>query len=110
MLRSAKIIGMAVLLSAAGTGVAFADGCSGRSHPTGTIVGGLGGAAIGGAVGGDLTGALVGGAAGALVGNAVDRQQDCAHSRRGYRSTSYDSRYYWRDRHGYWHKRHHPVD
>ena len=116
MLRTAKILGLSVFLTAVGTGAALADGCTGRDHHTGTIVGGLGGAAIGGAIGGDLTGALVGGAAGALVGNAVERNQDCNSAKRsayrnsGYRDRrgGYDRRYYWQDRHGYWHKRKNP--
>ena len=72
------ITGTALALSLAGASAAMADDCTGRNHDTGTIVGGVGGAAIGGLASHNVGGAVVGGVVGALAGNAIDRSQDCA--------------------------------
>ena len=60
-----------------GLGAASADECSGHSHDTGTVVGGVGGAAIGGLASHSVVGAVAGGVVGAVAGNAIDRAQDC---------------------------------
>jgi 5'-3' exoribonuclease 2 len=70
------------------TGAAFADGCSGRDHTTGTVVGAVGGAAIGGAVSHDVGGAIVGGVLGGVAGNAIARSEDC--DRQGYQGRGDD--------------------
>ena len=75
------------LCTFAATGVAYADGCSGRDHTTGTVVGAVGGAAVGGAVSHNVGGAVVGGVLGGLAGNAISRSEDCnrqAGDRQGY--------------------------
>ena len=71
---------------------ASADSCSGHSHPTGTILGAVGGGLIGSQVvhgaGGVVGGAVLGG----LAGNAVERDIDCRHRYRHaryYRHHSY---------------------
>ncbi len=79
MKRFALIATTAVALTIGGAGAAFADDCTGHDHDTGTIVGGVGGAAIGGLATHSVVGAVVGGVAGGLIGNSVDRSQDCAH-------------------------------
>ena len=65
------------LLTFGGVTAAYADDCSGHSHDTGTVVGGVGGAAIGGLASHSVVGAVAGGVVGALAGNAIDRAQDC---------------------------------
>jgi uncharacterized protein YcfJ len=74
---------------------AQADSCSGHSHPTGTIVGAVGGGLIGSQVvhgaGGVIGGAVLGG----LAGNAIDRDIDCHHHH--YHHAYYRHRYYRRD-------------
>ncbi len=64
----------------------FCASCSsGPNARTGTVVGGLGGAAVGGIIGHQsgrgLEGAAIGGALGALGGNAVGGAQDQRNSR-----------------------------
>ncbi len=74
-------------LTIAASGTAYADGCSGRDHSTGTVVGAVGGAAIGGVATHNVGGAVVGGVLGGLAGNAIARSEDCNHQvedRRGY--------------------------
>ena len=71
------ITGTALALTLSSVGAAMADDCTGRDHDTGTVVGGVGGAAIGGLASHSVGGALVGGVVGALAGNAIDRSQDC---------------------------------
>src|ERR1700753_2546166 len=73
------IAGAAAALTFASAGGAFADACTGHSHDTGTVVGGVGGAAIGGLASRSVVGAVAGGVVGALAGNAIDRSQDCSH-------------------------------
>lgn len=71
----------------ASSGAAYADGCSGRDHSTGTVVGAVGGAAIGGAASHSVGGAVAGGVIGGLAGNAIARSEDCnrqTNDRQGY--------------------------
>jgi len=67
---------------AATTVPAAADECSGHDHETGTVVGGVGGAAIGGLASHSVVGAVAGGVVGALAGNAIARSEDCDHQAR----------------------------
>ncbi len=74
---------------------------TGPNAQTGTVVGGLGGAAVGGIIGHQsgrgLEGALIGGGAGALAGNAIGNAQDQRNydnSRRYYDPRT--GRYYYR--------------
>ncbi|MES2596785.1 MAG: glycine zipper domain-containing protein [Verrucomicrobiota bacterium] len=74
---------------------------TGPNAQTGTVVGGLGGAAVGGIVGHQsgrgLEGALIGGGVGAVAGNAIGNSQDQRNAQSGRRY--YDSRtgrYYYR--------------
>jgi surface antigen len=72
----------------ASTGMARADGCSGRDHTGGTIIGAIAGGVIGGAVSHGNGGAVVGGAiVGGLAGNAIARDMDCDDQ--SYASRSY---------------------
>jgi surface antigen len=67
----------ALMLGFCATG-ALADDCSGKDHSTGTILGGVGGAAIGGVASHGNGLAILGGALlGGLAGNAVSRDLDC---------------------------------
>lgn len=78
---------MVALCTFGATGVAYADGCSGRDHTAGTVMGAVGGAAIGGAVSHDVGGAVVGGVLGGVAGNAIARSEDCNRqdgNRQGY--------------------------
>jgi hypothetical protein len=54
------------------------NGCAsmGPNESTGTLIGGVSGAAIGGAVSRNAVGAGVGAVAGGLVGNAIGRSAD----------------------------------
>ena len=75
------------LLTIAASGTAYADGCSGRDHSTGTVVGAVGGAAIGGVATHNVGGAVAGGVIGGLAGNAIARSDDCnrqVDDRQGY--------------------------
>jgi hypothetical protein len=72
-----RIFLMATAISLMGCYSALADDCSGLDHTTGTVVGGIGGAAVGGVASHNATGAIVGGLVGALAGNAIARSQDC---------------------------------
>lgn len=68
----------------------FLPACaSGPNARTGTVLGGLGGAAAGGIIGHQsgrgLEGAAIGGAVGALGGNAIGNSQDQRNYRRSYR-------------------------
>ena len=72
--------------------------CSnGPNARTGTVVGGLGGAAVGGIIGNQsgrpLEGALIGGGIGALGGNAIGGAQDQRNAQRRY-DNRYDDRRY----------------
>ena len=74
-----KSLAAASFFLAIGVTSASADSCSGHSHPTGTILGAVGGGLIGSQVvhgaGGVVGGAVLGG----LAGNAVERDMDCRH-------------------------------
>ena len=94
-----KIIAAAALLSSLGTVSAYADGCSGRNHDTGTAVGAVGGAAVGGLASHSIVGAVIGGVAGGLIGNSVARSNDCNRSR----AASNRTRHYYVDRDGHRH-------
>ncbi|MBV9046182.1 MAG: glycine zipper 2TM domain-containing protein [Alphaproteobacteria bacterium] len=78
----------------AGSTAAYADGCSGHNHTTGTVLGAVGGGAIGSAAShGSLGGIAAGAVLGGLAGNAISRGIDCRHR--------YQSRYYYRHGHRY---------
>jgi uncharacterized protein YcfJ len=97
--RTSFILAAAILALSAGTVAANADNCSGHSHPTGTVVGAVGGGLIGSAIThGSAVGVVGGAVAGGLAGNAIERDSDCNGRR-------YDSRHraYYYDRH---HHRH----
>lgn len=72
---------------------------NGPNARTGTIIGGLGGAAAGGIIGNQsgrgLQGALVGGGLGALAGNVIGGSQDQRNNNNRYNSR-YDNRRYYR--------------
>ena len=63
--RASLILAAAVFALGAGTVAANADGCSGRSHNTGTAVGAVGGGLIGSAI---THGSAVGVVGGAVAG------------------------------------------
>ena len=67
------------------TAATLSSCASGPGAQQGTVIGGLGGAAVGGIIGSQsgrgLQGAAIGGALGALGGNALGNAQD---QRRGY--------------------------
>ncbi|MEQ1751203.1 MAG: glycine zipper domain-containing protein [Prosthecobacter sp.] len=73
---------------------------NGPNARTGTVVGGLGGAAVGGIVGNQsgrgLEGALVGGGLGALAGNVIGGSQDQRNNDYYRRNSRYDDRRYYR--------------
>jgi outer membrane lipoprotein SlyB len=79
MKRFVITAGTCLALTFAGANVAMADDCTGHSHDTGTILGGVGGATIGGLASHSVAGAVVGGVVGGVAGNAIDRNQDCAN-------------------------------
>jgi len=93
-----RILAAAALALTAGTVSAYADGCSGHGHDTGTAVGAVGGAAIGGLASHSIVGAVVGGVAGGLAGNAIARSNDCNHRavRHSYVDRNGHRRYYYR--------------
>lgn len=78
---------------------------SGPNAQTGTVIGGLGGAALGGIIGHQsgrgLEGAAIGGALGALGGNMVGNAQDqrnYQYANRGYYGRSHYERPYYPSR------------
>lgn len=78
--------------------------CSnGPNARTGTVIGGLGGAAAGGIIGNQsgrgLEGAAIGAGLGALGGNAIGGAQDQRNHR--YNDRRYSNRYHDRDSRGY---------
>jgi hypothetical protein len=102
-----KMIGVAAVAALTlGTAVsANADGCSGRNHTGGTIVGGVTGGVLGGAITHGSVGGVVGGAVlGGLAGNAIARSADC-HRRTSYyyRNGHRYARTYYVDRYGHRH-------
>jgi hypothetical protein len=82
MKHIALVAAASALFAAASITPAAADGCSGHDHDTGTVVGGVGGAAIVGLASHSIVGAVAGGVVGALAGNAIARDQDCDHQAR----------------------------
>ncbi len=77
MLKRISLLVAALALGAV-TAAANADGCSGRNHNTGTVVGAVGGGLIGNAItGGSAVGVVGGAVAGGLAGNAISRDSDC---------------------------------
>ena len=76
------------------TSLSFASCASGPNARQGTVLGGLGGAAVGGIIGNQsgrgLEGAAIGAGLGALAGNAIGDSRD----RRYYRYPSHDPRHY----------------
>ena len=90
-----SLVAAVFALSAAMT-AANADGCSGRNHNTGTIVGAVGGGLIGNAIThGSAVGVVGGAVAGGLAGNAVARgSDDCRGERRHRRAYYYDSHHH----------------
>jgi osmotically inducible lipoprotein OsmB len=101
--RVTQTLAVAVFALMAGTTGANADGCSGRSHNTGTVVGAVGGGLIGNAIShGSAVGVIGGAVAGGLAGNAISRSSDCNNGRydRGYDN---HHRSYYYDR---YHRRH----
>ena len=98
--RASMILAAAVLALGAGTMAANADGCSGRSHGTGTVLGAVGGGLIGSAIThGSAVGVVGGAVAGGLAGNSISRSRDCNDGR----YTSRHHRAYYYDR--YHHRR-----
>jgi len=98
MRRISTVMVAALLALGASTSVSYADGCSGRNHGTGTILGAVGGGLIGNAItGGGAVGIVGGAVAGGLAGNAIERDVDC---KRGRHYDRHRSSYYWYDRHG----------
>ena len=89
----AALLGLGVSVTAA-----YGDACSGRGHPTGSILGAVGGGLIGSAIThGSAVGVVGGAVAGGLAGNVVERDVDCS---RGRHYERHSRRYYWYDRHG----------
>jgi len=90
--RASLTLAAAILALSAGTIAANADGCSGRSHGTGTVLGAVGGRLIGSAIThGSVVGVVGGAVAGGLAGNSIARDRDC----RGGRYDSYHRAYYY---------------
>ena len=84
MLMSAAAAVMFVALSSTG---ALADGCSGRDHTAGTVLGAAGGGILGGfASNGNGLGIIGGALLGGLAGNAISRDMDCDDQRAAARS------------------------
>jgi hypothetical protein len=89
-------------LIAAGLSSSMVSCASGPNAQTGTVVGGLGGAALGGIIGHQsgrgLEGAAIGGALGAIGGNMIGDSQD---RRNYYYARSYAPRQYYPQRQYY---------
>jgi len=101
--RLTLTLAVAAFAVCAGTTPADADGCSGRSHNTGTVVGAVGGGLIGDAIThGSAVGVVGGAVAGGLAGNAIERSGDCNNRRDGRRYDSNHRAYYY-DKH---HRKH----
>ena len=97
MKRASLILAAAALALSFGTVAANADGCSGRSHGTGTVLGAVGGGLIGSAIThGSAVGVVGGAVAGGLAGNSIARNRDCndgRYSSRHHRAYYYDRRH-----------------
>jgi hypothetical protein len=104
MTHITKLVAAALLALGAGTTVASADECSGRSHTTGTVAGAAGGGLIGGLASHGSAGGIIGGAVvGGLAGNAIARNNDCHDQHRGryyHNGRTYNQRIW---SHGRWH-------
>lgn len=101
--RASLTLAAAILALSAGTIAANADGCSGRSHGTGTVLGAVGGGLIGSAIThGSVVGVVGGAVAGGLAGNSVARSRDCNDGR--YRSRYHRSYYYDRRHHRHYYR------
>lgn len=97
-MRNSIILAALIAFGASGT-AAMADRCSGHGHPTGSILGAVGGGLIGNAMThGSGVGVVGGAVAGGLAGNAIERDIDCNRGRHYDRHTR---RHYWYDRHGH---------
>jgi len=87
--KTSMLLAATALAICASAGAAQADGCSGRDHTGGTIIGAIAGGVIGGAVSHGNGGAVVGGMVlGGLAGNAIARDMDCddySYASRSYR-------------------------
>ena len=95
--RACLILVSAIFALGAATMAAQADGCSGRNHNTGTVVGAVGGGLIGNAIThGSAVGVVGGAVAGGLAGNAIERDSDCSRPARQHRHKVY---YYDRQHH-----------
>lgn len=82
MRKLGTIAALAALTVTLGTAPAWADSCSGKSHPTGTILGAVGGGLIGSAAShGNAGGVVAGAVLGGLAGNAIERSNDCRRVR-----------------------------
>lgn len=76
--RASMILAAAAFALGAGTIGANADGCSGHSHGTGTVLGAVGGGLIGSALThGSAVGVVGGALAGGLAGNSIARGRNC---------------------------------
>jgi osmotically inducible lipoprotein OsmB len=97
--RITMTLAVAILALMGGTTAASADGCSGRSHHTGTVLGAVGGGLIGNAIThGSAVGVVGGAVAGGLAGNAIERGSDCNNGRSDRRYDRHHRAYYY-DRH-----------
>lgn len=91
---------MKTLILSCLTALSLASCAGGPNAQTGTVVGGLGGAAVGGIIGSQsgrgLEGAAIGAGLGAIAGNAIGDSQDRRNYYNGryYGSRYYDGRYY----------------
>jgi hypothetical protein len=100
--RASLILAAAAFALGAGTIAANADGCSGRSHGTGTVLGAVGGGLIGSAIThGSAVGVVGGAVAGGLAGNSIARGSDCNDGRnvghhRSYYYDRHNRRHYYR--------------
>lgn len=98
-MRSSSLVVAALMVFGASATASYADACSGRNHPTGSVLGAVGGGLIGNAItGGGAVGIVGGAVAGGLAGNAIERDLDC---KRGRHYERHSRRYYWYDRHGH---------
>jgi osmotically inducible lipoprotein OsmB len=98
--RASLILAAAILTLGVSTVVANADGCSGRNHNTGTVVGAVGGGLIGNAMtNGSAVGVVGGAVAGGLAGNAIARDSDCGRPARSARHYRHKVYYYDRQHH-----------
>lgn len=104
--RVSLILASVVIALAAVAFAAHADGCSGRNHNTGTVVGAVGGGLIGSAIThGSAVGVVGGAVAGGLTGNAIERDSDCNRGARHVRQPRHKVYYYDRQHHRHYYYR-----